>query len=439
MSNNLQSLVLNTVNKFNMLEKGDRVVVALSGGADSVSLLHALIKLKEKLGIEVMAAHLNHKLRGEESERDESFVKKFCDENNIRLFCESASVREIAKSEKISTELCGRNLRYSFFEKLHIQYNAKVATAHTSSDNAETVLFNLIRGTGLKGMGGILPVRDYIIRPLIAVSRDTVEQYCSDNNIEYVTDSTNLTNDYTRNKIRHEIIPKIKEINPSFEYTVSSNGEIFTNAFNYISNQAESIIDQIKTENGYRIDIINSLENSIKTTVLSSLCKENLTELNSCHMNQLLYCLELGGAVDLPNNIRAVCKQNLLRFIKITDEVEKFKEINFSENLNFSYNNKEYSIKEIKSCNNKNILDKCSVKGAVIRTRKQGDTFTLPHRNVTKTLKKLFNEMKIPAENRNSLLLVAKGSTVLWIEGIGVSAQSLCKDEKGFLISIKGE
>ncbi|MGN1130785.1 MAG: tRNA lysidine(34) synthetase TilS [Ruminococcus sp.] len=439
MSNNLHSLVLNTVNKFNMLEKGDRVIVALSGGADSVSLLHALINLKEKLGIEVMAAHLNHKLRGEESDRDERFVKKFCDENNIELHFESAYVREIAKSEKISTELCGRNMRYRFFEKLHILYNAKVATAHTSSDNAETVLFNLIRGTGLKGMGGIVPIRDYIIRPLIEVSREKVEQYCYENNIEYVTDSTNLTNDYTRNKIRHEIIPKIKEINPNFEYTVSSNGDIFLNAFNYISNQAESIIDQIKTEKGYRIDIINSLENSIKTTVLSSLCKEHLTELNSCHMNQLLYCLEFGGSVDLPNNIRAVCKQNFLRFIKMTDEVEKFKEIEFRENLNFLYNNKDYSVKEIKAHNSKDVLDKCSVKGAVIRTRKQGDTFTLPHRNVTKTLKKLFNEMKIPAEKRNNLLLVAKGSTVLWIEGIGVSAQSLCKDEKGFIISIKGE
>lgn len=431
-----QSLVYDTIRKFNMLKKGDRVVVALSGGADSVSLLNVLLTLKDKLQIEVMAAHLNHNLRGDEAKRDENFVKNLCKKNNVKLFCESYNVAEISKKEKISTELCGRNLRYKFFEKLHLEHNAKIATAHTSSDNAETVVFNLIRGTGLKGMGGILPVRNYIIRPLIEVSREQVETYCNLNNIDYVTDSTNLTNDYTRNKIRHEIIPKIKEINPNFEYTVGGNSPIFLNAFDFISNESDSIIKRAKTEKGYRIDMINSLDYSVKTTLLSSLCKIHFTELNTCHMEQLIHCLNFGGSVDLPNNIRAICKQNLLRFADMSKEIVPFEVINFSENLNFLYNSKHYSVKEINFDNSKDILDKSSIKGAVIRTRKEGDTFTLPYRKVTKTLKKLFNEMKIPAESRNNLLLVAKGSTVLWIEGIGVSAQGICKDKKGFKISI---
>ncbi|MDD6848421.1 MAG: tRNA lysidine(34) synthetase TilS [Oscillospiraceae bacterium] len=433
---NFQSIVYDTIRKFNMLKKGDRVVVALSGGADSVSLLNVLLTLKDKLHIEVMAAHLNHNLRGDEAKRDENFVKNLCKKSNVKLFCESYNVAEISKKEKISTELCGRNLRYEFFEKLHLEHNAKIATAHTSSDNAETVVFNLIRGTGLKGMGGIVPVRDYIIRPLIEVSREQVETYCNFYNIHYVTDSTNLTNDYTRNKIRHEILPKIKEINPNFERTVGGNSPIFLNAFDFISNQSDTIIERAKTEKGYRIDMINSLDYSVKTTLLSSLCKIHFTELNSCHMEQLIHCLNFGGSVDLPNNIRAICKQNLLRFADMSKEIVPFEEINFSENLNFSYNCKHYSVKEINLDNSKDILDKSSIKGAVIRTRKEGDTFTLPHRKVTKTLKKLFNEMKIPAESRNNLLLVANGSTVLWIEGIGVSAQGICKDKKGIKISI---
>ena len=199
----MKDKVVRALQQYSMLNQGDSVIVALSGGADSVALLNVICSFKEKYNLKIYAAHLNHGIRGEEAERDENFCKILCDKLNIELFTKRINIRQLAKVQKISEELCGRNERYSFFENLSRRLNAKIATAHTASDNAETVLFNLARGSSLGGISGILPVRDNIIRPLIYVTRAEVEQYCKENNLDYVTDSTNLTDDYTRNHIRH--------------------------------------------------------------------------------------------------------------------------------------------------------------------------------------------------------------------------------------------
>ena len=190
-----------TITRYNMLQENDVVAVAVSGGADSIALLHTLHSLKHELGITVVACHVNHNLRGEESIRDAQFVEDFCSINKIPVTFYSIEVK-VDKHE--SVEERARKMRYECFDKLCNELNAKLATAHTASDNAETVFLNILRGTGTKGLCGIPPVRDNIIRPLLRCTREEIENYCKENSLSFVTDSSNLSDDYTRNKIKSQ-------------------------------------------------------------------------------------------------------------------------------------------------------------------------------------------------------------------------------------------
>ncbi|MBR2108783.1 MAG: tRNA lysidine(34) synthetase TilS [Ruminococcus sp.] len=397
------------VNAFDMLQNGDKIITALSGGADSVSLLNALIELKAEYNLTIYAAHLNHNLRGDEAKRDEDFVRKLCQTKDIKLFVKSEDIRSLAKQRKQSEELCGRDERYRFFDELSVELGAKVATAHTASDNAETVIFNLTRGAGINGLSGIAPVRDNIIRPLIYVTRDEVEDYCGANNLAFVTDSTNLQDEYTRNKIRHSVIPVLKELNSDFENTIARESDMLRIVNSYIEIKTDEAIEQIKTENGYDSKLLINLPKALRLSVIHKLCKLNKGEVDYKTVKLIDNSLD-GGAVTLESGLTAVCKQGTLRFVK-DSERDYFSEIELKFNSNFIYKDKEYSVKELK-LENENI---------VFRTRRAGDTFTLPKRNVTKTVKKLLNELKIPEEIRDSLILAAVGSEVLWIEGVGTS------------------
>ena len=208
-----------TIARYDMLKKDDTVIVAVSGGADSIALLHALCSLRQELGISVFACHVNHNLRGEESKRDEQFVRDFCSSMRIPNTFYSINIKA---DKHESVEERARKMRYECFEKLCTELpSPKLATAHTASDNAETVFINVLRGTGTKGLGGIPPIRGNIIRPLIRCTREEIEKYCKENELEFVTDSTNLSDDYTRNKLRHRLIPLLQEFNPSLFEAVS--------------------------------------------------------------------------------------------------------------------------------------------------------------------------------------------------------------------------
>ena len=197
-------IVRSTVSHNGLLEKGDSVIVALSGGADSVTLLHILLALKDEFSLTVYAAHLNHNLRGEESYRDENFVTELCRDWGVELFKKSENVSKRAKELGISDELCGRNLRYEFFAELSEKLCAKVATAHTLSDCEETMLYNISRGTSLHGLCSIPAKRGNIIRPLIDLNRKDIEEYISAHGLDYVEDSTNAMEEICkRNKIRN--------------------------------------------------------------------------------------------------------------------------------------------------------------------------------------------------------------------------------------------
>lgn len=434
--------VISAVEKYSLIENGDSVIVALSGGADSTALLSILISLKERYNLSIYAAHLNHNIRGDEAERDENFCKILCEKFNTELFVKNVDVPTLAREQKISEELCGRNVRYAFFEELSQKLGTKVATAHTASDNAETLIFNIARGSSVAGLSAIPPKRGNIIRPLIELSRSDIESYCEENNLDYVTDSTNLADDYTRNYIRHNIIPCLKKLNPSFERTALGLSESSRESADFIKKCAEKAEKECKCDFGYDCKKLLNFDSSVLKEMLFILLKN---KYNICPERKtiLLLCdiIQNGGSVELSKQCTAVSKQGIFRFV-CSENTSDFKEIPLKNNMTFSYDGKTYSVSKFteKVANQNNLVaEKRLGENPIFRTRRAGDRFTYPDRMVTKPLRKVFNEQKIPSEIRDRLLVLAVSDTVLWCEKIGVSLQGKADNTENLQIKINKE
>lgn len=240
--------IRSAVSDYKMLQRGDAVVAALSGGADSVSLLYALNELSGELGITVSACHINHHLRGGESDGDMRFCQELCSGLGIPLFVREAEVGSMRQKHE-SLEECARRVRYDFFAE--VSAGKKLATAHSSNDCAETVLLNLMRGTGLKGLCGVPPVRGNIVRPLIYCTRNDVEEYCNSRGLSWVTDKTNLCDDYTRNKIRHIILPEMLKINGSLFSTMNRMEKSLREDSDFLEDMARQALESAKKPGGY--------------------------------------------------------------------------------------------------------------------------------------------------------------------------------------------
>lgn len=250
----LEKQVEETIKKFNMLEKGDKVVVGVSGGPDSMTLLKILISLKEKYSLTLFVAHVNHMIR-ENAKIDEEYVKEFCKENNIECFIKRSDVVEKSQKEKKGLEEAGREVRYNFFNEVLKNTNSnKIAIAHNSNDNAETIIMNAIRGTGISGLKGIEPKRDEFIRPLIETSREMIEEYCKQNNVNPRHDESNDDNTYTRNKTRNIVIPYIKkEYNPNIVSTLKRLSEIVRENEEFLKIEVEKQYNEIIISEGNKI------------------------------------------------------------------------------------------------------------------------------------------------------------------------------------------
>ncbi len=271
----LEELVLKAIKQNNLIEDGDSIVVGVSGGPDSITLLDILIKLQKQIKFNIVVAHINHMIR-REAEDDEKYVEKYCKNKNIPFYAKQAKVEEIAKNQKIGTEEAGRNLRYEFFnEILEKTKSNKIATAHTKNDNVETVLMNIIRGSGTKGLKGIELIRDNkYIRPLLEITRTEIEEYCKKNNLEPRIDTSNMENIYTRNKIRNLLIPYIqKEFNPNIIETIDRLSCISKEENKYFENITKKTYKEIlvkETKNEIVLDLkkFNTLETVIKNRIV---------------------------------------------------------------------------------------------------------------------------------------------------------------------------
>lgn len=264
----LEEKVIQTIKKYNMIKDGDKVVIGVSGGPDSITLLNILNNLKEKLNIKIYVAHINHMIREEANEETE-YVREFCDKLGIDFFAKKIKVEEEAKKLKIGTEEAGRNIRYSFFEEVANKVGAnKIATAHNSNDNAETVLMNIIRGTSVSGLKGIEKVRDgKFIRPIIECNRNEIEEYCKEQNLDPRYDKSNKENIYTRNKIRNLLIPYLqKEFNPNIIEGI--------NRLSYIAEEEERFLNKI-VENEYENILISVNNNEKNDTIILNLKEFN--------------------------------------------------------------------------------------------------------------------------------------------------------------------
>lgn len=445
----MKNKIIETISTYNMIGDNENIVVAVSGGADSLCLLHFLYSVKSELKIKsLIAAHVNHNIRGEEAKRDELFVKDFCDCRNIQFELLDADIPQISKQLKCGTEEAARRIRYDFFKSLSEKFNALVATAHNANDNAETVLYNLARGSGLKGLSGIPPKRDYIIRPLIAVTREEIEDYCKDNGIQYVTDSTNLTDEYTRNKIRHNVLPVLKQINPSLERSITNNSTMLRQDDAFLSSLAHKAIDSAKTKDGYKLEKLRKLDISVLSRAVIILLNKDF-KINPEYKCVLSICeiIRNGGRVNIKSNIYADANSGVFRlYRKTADIMRQSVQVADCETAEIQGRLVRFRVIEKKEFdylakfNNllfKNAVDYDIINAVtVLRTRQSGDKFSPYKRGWTKSLKKFFIDEKVVSEKRDKLLLLANDNRVLWLEGFGVSeeAQITDKTKNVFLI-----
>ncbi len=443
----VKNKVLSALNEYSMLQDTETVVVGFSGGADSVCLLHILNTLSGLLNIRVRAIHINHGIRGDEAVRDQKFAEDFC--NKINVPCKTCCFDCIGESEvsKESLEECARRIRYGYFSREEND-KTKIATAHNANDNAETVIFNISRGSSFKGACGIPPVRGAFVRPLINCTRTEIEGYCIENNLSFVTDSTNLCDDYTRNKIRHKILPVTEEINTASIDNFSRFSHNSRLISDYISIESHKAADEaLKGENSYDISKLKSLHPAILNEViyiaLSHFTAHNVSSDKIDAIKKLVY---FGGRTQLYGDENAEVVKNKLRFYHTFENtvpksicIDDYKQTIFGEYIiNFT------KFTDCSNIFNKNMLDNSidcdKITGSLfLRTRQSGDRFTLPKRNVTKTLKNLFNEFCVPVEKRETLPLICDDKGIVWIYSIGTSARCKITEKSENIIYIEGE
>ena len=277
----MKDKVIKTIKKYNLIQNGDKIVLGVSGGPDSISMLDILNSIKDEMGFEIYVVHVNHLIRTEAID-DEKYVEEYCKKNNIEFFAKRIDVLKIADTQKIGTEEAGRKARYEFFEEIYSKVGAnKIAIAHNKNDKAETIIMHLLRGSGLSGLKGIEPIRNNkYIRPLIECERSEIEKYCEENNLNPRIDKTNFENEYTRNKIRNIVIPYIKkEFNPNIIETLDRLSEVATDESNYIDRQVQNVYNKIllgKTEKQIILKWkeFNSQEKIIKSRLILYTIKE---------------------------------------------------------------------------------------------------------------------------------------------------------------------
>lgn len=425
--------MLNRIYKFieenNMLHSGDTVVCGLSGGADSVCLLLVLSELKEQLGISLEALHVNHSLRGAESDSDEEFCRCLCKKLVIPFSAERCDVNAFAREYSFSCEEAARKLRYGIFEA-HSQ-GKKIATAHNANDNLETIILNLARGTGLKGLTGIPPVRGNIIRPLLEINRSEIEEFLKSRRQEFVTDSTNLTEDYTRNKIRHKIIPVLEEINSSAVATAVRSSSTLRDENQFIEDAVRDACKKCRIGNSF-----TGLENFhkvIRRRCIAELLSENGLPYSNERLTECDRILCGGGKLNLCRNFYFISNGKTAKITRIDHKpphTEISSELIIGENMIFPG---KIMTCRIVNCDNlrkienvhKNltfyVLDYDKITGrAIVRNRKFGDKIQLCGRNFTSSVKKLINE-KVPEDLRSSLYFIEDEMGTIFAEAIGIA------------------
>jgi tRNA(Ile)-lysidine synthase len=393
--------------RYDMIAHGDHIICAVSGGADSMALLWAMYLLKEKLDIKLSAAHFNHHLRGDESDRDEAFVRDFCEGYHIPLFSGSGEVI----AGKKGLEAAARDARYAFLRRL----DGKIATAHTADDNAETVLMHLVRGTGLKGLGAISPVSGNVIRPMLGITRAEVEAFLDEYHVEYITDSSNETDAFLRNRLRHHVMPLLKAENPKLAENLS--------AMALRLRQDEEALSSLASDRPLSVTALRQQMPAVRARVLEQFLKEcGVKEPEAQHI-ELAQALVFSdnpsargnfpGGITLVRNydtLQPLCDQSGIEIVPCCAPAEEI--VNTAE-----------------------VFTVHTVGAVYVRSRQSGDTMRL--QGGTKSLKKLFIDRKIPAAQRSTIPVVCDEAGIIGVYGIGVNLDRVATETPATRISFQ--
>ncbi len=461
--------IIEFAEKNNMFDGCTEIIIGLSGGADSVCLFRVLCELREKYGYKLLAVHVHHGIRGEEADRDMLFCIELCDKYKVSYKIVKYDVLGYAKEKGLSVEEAGRLLRYEAFEEC-CDPNSRIAVAHHMNDRAETVLFNICRGTGLKGLGGIKPVRDKVIRPLLCCQRWEIEKYLSENGQEYCTDSTNGTDDYSRNLLRNKVFPLlIDNVNSG---TVENITSLATKAV-----EAEEYLEKI-TIRKYQ-DKVAYLRNTIllrrlqdedefmiRRLILNAIreMKCSLKDVSSVHIEnvmKLLY-LQVGGRCDICGGLLAEnTREGLLFYHKDSEEVREPVNIDIPaekdvDNLTSGEviswevvpweNSGKFIFRLYKWDINKKISNEVYTKcfdydkikfGLQLRSRMPGDVIAIDTNNHHKKIKKYFVDKGMSRIDKQAAVLLADGNHIMWIVGDRIGADYKISDSTKTVLEVE--
>ena len=396
--------MLNKLREFSrqqgLIQKGDKIVCAVSGGADSMALLWSLYLLKEEWDLDVSAAHFNHHLRGAESDRDESFVREFCDGYGIPLHVGSGHI----VPGKKGLEAAARDARYAFLRSLP----GKIATAHTADDNAETLLMHLVRGTGLKGLGGIMPQNGNVIRPMLSITRQEIEDFLAEYAVDHITDSSNNGDDFLRNRIRHHVMPLLKEENPRLSQNLSAMAL-------RLRQDEEALAQQATFEGAPQVEVLRKMAPAVRARALEKFLKDSgVKEPEAVHIRQadaLVFSENPSARANFPGGLIIGRKYDILTVVSETTGETPYR---------ISCDTAEEII------NTADTFTVVPVGQVYIRSRQTGDAIRLP--GGTKTLKKILIDRKIPATERDHIPVLCDDLGILAVGGIGVNLDRAAKE-----------
>lgn len=410
----------NAIKKYNMISAGDTVCAAFSGGADSAALLIALSELSEKLGFGLTAVHINHLLRGAESDGDEAFCRELCGKLNVPLTVFREDAAAFSRSLGVSVETGARELRYKLFDGLPAD---KVAVAHNLNDNAETVLFRLARGTGLRGMAGIPPVRGKYIRPLLFCSRNEIEEFLRSRGQGFVTDSTNLSDDYARNRIRHRIMPEMAAVHEGFPENITAITASFAEDEDFITGEAFK----------HKDDDLRTLHPAIRKRVIINILKSHKLKICYARISEIDNAVSCGGRLSLDGGLYAVCENGKIRIEAQKNGKPLLKQVKIEKEGKYSFCGDKIVIvtkENGENINGGSIVNKKLTSdaadydkiqgGMLLRNRLRSDRIKPAGQPHTKELRKLLQE-RLPREEREISAVIEDSAGIVWAEHVGIA------------------
>lgn len=441
----------------NLVNFSDKLVIACSGGPDSMALISVFEALAPKYNLSLFVAHAEHGIREQSSLDDANYVKNYCKEHHLPFFLEHLNIKNKLDNKRESVETLARRLRYEFLRKVALQVDSKkIVTAHHLNDQAETVLQHLLRGAGADGLIGMKPINNGIIRPFLSVYREDIERYCLDKNIKTCIDETNSSLEYERNRIRLDLIPRLKQYNPNVVTAICNSAKIIEQEHDFILFYVKKLYNScrvIDNEFCFKKSLILNEHKAIRLAFyryIITKIQANLENIGFTHIDKIdkfLYNGHTGAFLQLPKKLRVKINYDEILFYKESKILPK-KQYNIAVGMDMQVDlpyNKSITIKKITradlwslSGNDHCFIDADKIRGTlVIRNRKDGDRITPKGMKGNKKIKDIFIDNKIPVDKRCEIPLVCDDESIVWIAGIQQNAHYILDENSNNILYLK--